>query len=402
VASTTSSAAVCLEYSRHAFYKMSSSSSSSSSKKNIIGDDDVVVADIDVDEDAEQKVDNDGSILSSRTGDPQESASTKKEEAAVDDVKEDCKDEETIEESENAKVDTLVAAADIVATTSTTRAGDGVPPAAAHERNRSEDRQEDIHSLSSSSSSSSARPGAYRVGPNMDDEDEVTGTSTFVQSHALPDEQQQYEVQGIGVEALVDVEAAQILQQEREQQPLVEAVIQCDKENDENSLSGRPKWLSKLLFLCTMMALVVLAIYFAARPKPTTMAPTAAPTTDVTAQDPIIAMFDLLIDYVPAIDALASSQPSSTEYRAVEWLVRNNYTSNLSQRYAMAVLYLETGGATGLWFNSTFWLSEEPLCDWHGVGCNGTKITKINLRKCGGKLQPVLFEKPHNTARTVL
>jgi hypothetical protein len=271
----------------------------------------------------------------------------------------------------------------------------------------------DAHTNLSSCSGYERRPGAYRIGP--DHADEVTCSSEFALSQAEQEHQEPQAIQAIDVldsdlEALVDAEAARVLRQEREQQPVIEAVTRVDnagqsvplrQENEEFKVFGLPKWCIKWLFLGILMGLVVVAIYFVARPQPPTKAPTAAPTMVVTAKDPINTMFDLLRDYVPDI-AFASSQLNSTEYRAVNWLAQNNYTSSLPQGYAMVVLYLGTGGDTGLWYNSSLWLSDESICDWYGVVCNGTNITTLNLGKCGEILNTVTLLKRNKTAPTDL
>jgi hypothetical protein len=342
-----------------------SSSSSSSSRIMVVPnefDDLDIVLDIDVEKDSAPKDHaDDGSMLSRPAGDPKESASKKQEEGAVDKVKANYKEEEMVKSKPRSIAKSVA----------------GVPPVAG---------LSGIYSLSSAKSLSSVRPGAYRVGPHTEDddeEDEVTRSSSVAQSTVLPDGQQPYlgaelhRVQGIDLEALVDEEASRVLQKEHEQQPVVEAVAQGDdegkfvpsgQENDDHKVCGLPKWCIEWFFLGTMM---VLLVYLVGRPHPpTTMAPTVT--------DPINNMFDLLRDYVPDIP---SSQPNSIEYLAVEWLARNNFTSSLAQGYAMVVLYLETGGDTGNWSNTSLWLSEEPICDWYGVGCNGTDITTLNLGK---------------------
>jgi hypothetical protein len=245
----------------------------------------------------------------------------------------------------------------------------------------------DARTALSSGTSLESRPGAYRM-PGRDHADEVTYSSDIVEQ-----EQQEHQaIQAIGLldsdlDALVDAEAARVLQQEREEQPVIEAVTQVDnagqdepsgQESIEYKVFGLPKWCIKWLFLGTLMVVLVVSIYFVTRSKLPTTAPSAAPTMAAIAKDPIIAMFDLLRDYVPDI-AMASSQPNSTEHRAVEWLARNNYTSSVAQGFAMVVLYLETGGGTGNWNIDNRWLSEEPICDWYGVGCNGANITTLNL-----------------------
>jgi hypothetical protein len=415
---------------------------SSSSSSNIMEDTNEVnelniVVDLDVEKYSVQKDDDDdddddGSMPSSTAGDPKESASTKQEEGAFDELKEEYKEEETVEtksrhsatkrRTTERKGSVRSAAVDSDLTTSTAKGVVGVPPVSA----RSEYNHDAIYPLSSasssSSSSSSVRPGAYRVGPHTDDEDEVTRSGIVVQSSVLPDEQQQFHgeelhhVQVIDMEALVDAEASRVLQKEHEEQPVIEAVAQGDEgqfvlsgqENDVNSVCGLPKWCIKWLFLgILMMVLLVVAFYLITRPQPLTpktMAPSAAPTMALTAKDPIDTIVDLLRDYVPDV-VNASSLPKSTEFRAVEWLARNNYTSSVvvQQAYAIVVLYLEMGGDTGIWYNSSLWLSERPICDWYGVGCNdGTNITSVDLSKCEEMLDTVTLVQQHNAAQTDL
>jgi hypothetical protein len=76
------------------------------------------------------------------------------------------------------------------------------------------------------------------------------------------------------------------------------------------------------------------------------------------------------------------SEPSSAQYRAIEWLA-STHLSNITtilennpmamvQQYALVTFYFATGGDTGKWFNDRLWLSPEPVCDWGGITCVGS------------------------------
>jgi hypothetical protein len=76
------------------------------------------------------------------------------------------------------------------------------------------------------------------------------------------------------------------------------------------------------------------------------------------------------------------SDPSSAQYRAIEWLAsthssnfttifENNATA-MVQRYVLVTLYYTAGGDTGKWFNDRLWLTSESVCDWGGITCVGS------------------------------
>jgi Leucine-rich repeat (LRR) protein len=52
----------------------------------------------------------------------------------------------------------------------------------------------------------------------------------------------------------------------------------------------------------------------------------------------------------------------------------------IQTRFLLALLYITWNGSE--WINQGGWLSDEPVCKWHGIGCeNESSITEISLRK---------------------
>jgi hypothetical protein len=119
---------------------------------------------------------------------------------------------------------------------------------------------------------------------------------------------------------------------------------------------------------------------------PTTLSPTTAPTESPTipvTEAPVLSLVpqpptrppipsvDALIQLLSGVSAdggAALRDPSSPQYRAMQWIRSPNNTgiyedSRFIQRYALSVLYHSTGGES--WSRSRFWLTGANECDWY-------------------------------------
>jgi hypothetical protein len=79
---------------------------------------------------------------------------------------------------------------------------------------------------------------------------------------------------------------------------------------------------------------------------------------------------DLIPTDAESLKGKFSNQDEDAVARAASWLVHEdplNEKSQLLARFALAVIYLQTGGAA--WTNSTNWLSGDSICVWYGVRC---------------------------------
>jgi hypothetical protein len=246
-------------------------------------------------------------------------------------------------------------------------------------------------------------------------EDLAATVAALVQQKPPPTEQQQlvevqHDVEAIEVhesrlEALAATVSELVHRQEQleQQQPvLIEAVMvqstdentrgglgNNEERNNSNRVCGLPqRWIKWLLLSNAMMILGLLLLFFLVD------SPTASPGAFIfpTGGVPVSVILNLLVEYIPDINE-TSSRPDSAEYRAVEWLARDNgnfFTKydnetrlvreigSLVQRYAMAAFYYENGFDT----NSTDWLSAGPTCSWYGLECDdngGTSISSLSL-----------------------
>ena len=87
--------------------------------------------------------------------------------------------------------------------------------------------------------------------------------------------------------------------------------------------------------------------------------------------NPITAGYlDLIPTDAGSLKGKFSNQDEDAVVRAASWLVHEDPSDQADQllaRFALAVVYLQTGGAD--WTNSTNWLSDKSFCDWYGVRC---------------------------------
>jgi hypothetical protein len=83
-----------------------------------------------------------------------------------------------------------------------------------------------------------------------------------------------------------------------------------------------------------------------------------------------VGYLDLIPTDAGSLKGKFSNQDEDAVVRAASWLVHEDPLDQVTQllpRFALAVIYLQTGGAD--WTNSTNWLSEKSFCDWYGVHC---------------------------------
>lgn len=83
-----------------------------------------------------------------------------------------------------------------------------------------------------------------------------------------------------------------------------------------------------------------------------------------------VGYLDLIPTDAESLKGKFSNQDEDAVVRAASWLVHEdplNQADQLLARFALAVIYLQTGGAD--WTNSTNWLSGNSICVWYGVRC---------------------------------
>ena len=120
---------------------------------------------------------------------------------------------------------------------------------------------------------------------------------------------------------------------------------------------------------------------------------TDGPTTDPTAPPTSVHFVEMLAFAQNKSSTSSLSDPSSPQYKAVEWLARDKFENGsdwdddeLLQRYVLRVLYHSTGGEN--WGGAqndaeTTWFQSLSVCDWGStiVHCNsnGTQLDFIDL-----------------------
>ena len=76
----------------------------------------------------------------------------------------------------------------------------------------------------------------------------------------------------------------------------------------------------------------------------------------------------------------ATDSPSA---KALDWLayedIQTSDNDNIRTRFALATIYFSTFSDASSWHTSTFWLSDYPVCFWHGIGCVGDEEDQIHL-----------------------
>jgi hypothetical protein len=117
--------------------------------------------------------------------------------------------------------------------------------------------------------------------------------------------------------------------------------------------------------------------------EPTTASAALPPLFTVSPQDQLdilrqglqgnpitVGYLDLIPTDAESLKGKFSNQDEDPVVRAASWLVHEDPLDKADQlldRFALAVIYLQTGGAD--WNNSTDWLSGKSICVWYGVLC---------------------------------
>lgn len=85
----------------------------------------------------------------------------------------------------------------------------------------------------------------------------------------------------------------------------------------------------------------------------------------------------------PSPSSVPSYVASSSHTLSFSPVVTSSSPNDKDELNALKELFNATNG-TG-WINSQNWLSDESVCDWHGVGCNHGKnyVTTLSLPKNG-------------------
>jgi hypothetical protein len=79
---------------------------------------------------------------------------------------------------------------------------------------------------------------------------------------------------------------------------------------------------------------------------------------------------DLVPSDAESLKGKFANQDEDVVVRAASWVVHTDPYNNADQlvaRFALATIYLQTGGAG--WTDSTNWLTETSICTWNGVRC---------------------------------
>jgi hypothetical protein len=147
-----------------------------------------------------------------------------------------------------------------------------------------------------------------------------------------------------------------------------------------------------LLVLAVVAVVVVTVAVGVSRDDGASPEATVEPTTATAAQPPLLAVslqdqlsilrqglqdnpitveyLDLIPTDAESLKGKFSNQDEDPVVRAASWLVHEDpldQADQLLDRFALAVIYLQTGGAD--WNNSTNWLSGKSICVWYGVLC---------------------------------
>ena len=133
-------------------------------------------------------------------------------------------------------------------------------------------------------------------------------------------------------------------------------------------------------------------------PSSSTQAPSAdpssIPTEACSVSDRETALF-VALD--AAFDVSLVQDPTTPQGAAFDWLLNTDVetdpcdTLQITQRYALAVLYESTGGID--WAVDDGWLSASPVCDWFEVDCADNETTIIQLTLFDNNLNGTLPEE---------
>mmetsp|Transcript_8770 Transcript_8770/g.20999 ORF Transcript_8770/g.20999 Transcript_8770/m.20999 type:complete len:377 (+) Transcript_8770:141-1271(+) len=194
----------------------------------------------------------------------------------------------------------------------------------------------------------------------------------------------------------------------------------------DNSICGKPKRLVRLSLFVFMLVLVI-GIIGATVLGRRRNGKEILPDIQATAQDASVSpSTSPSVSISPSLSVAPSSVPSSNptlsamgsfgqvllpgtdvfaldkespEYQALEWIVSDkrlglspDNTTELLERYALAVFYLSTDGEG--WDRNAFWLSAANQCFWEDVDCNDDRdtVTSLQFRRndLGGTLPTVV------------
>ncbi len=188
--------------------------------------------------------------------------------------------------------------------------------------------------------------------------------------------------------------------QSKEMNPLFKEVQETGK---WGNVSKREIFAVVVFVTAVIIGVIVLAITLTnENPAPLgTRSPVASPTIppppppppedqlaavrNITAFNPILV--NKTLPRLPNDVAFYANLSSTADavQRAMAWLLYSDpahvsaTSSKLIDRFALAILFYNNGGAT--WYNSTGWLQREDECEWHGVTCFGNLLQEIDLTK---------------------
>ena len=158
----------------------------------------------------------------------------------------------------------------------------------------------------------------------------------------------------------------------------------------------RRYWLKKsfvisvtLLLLVSLAAVIVLSI-----------SGVGTRHSDTSRDDPIRRFNDIvnLLERQGILDnSTIANNTMSPQYLAIEWLAEKDpnelipsatsasslINNQIVQRYILAVLFISTGGLSGMWGarnGNVSWLQSGSVCEWSGISCNDQSIvTSVRL-----------------------
>lgn len=113
--------------------------------------------------------------------------------------------------------------------------------------------------------------------------------------------------------------------------------------------------------------------------EPTSSQATSSPPTSASVQPSWSERLDIFLQELPAYSMDLISEEGSPQAKAVTFLEQQEptETSQIGQRYALAILYYSTQGE--LWLQTENWLTKAPVCTWSGILCENDDVLIVQL-----------------------
>jgi hypothetical protein len=179
-----------------------------------------------------------------------------------------------------------------------------------------------------------------------------------------------------------DAVEREVLDRVLSRQPVVQAET-IPPPSHSNIKLWVPLMISVGLISALLVTLVVTGVLFPNRmddidlPLPSVAAPPSIADSTATTVDvnPILQWIE---PFLTNRSYSIPTEPTSAQYRAIEWLAEYHPPSNGTtkenmdvwiQYYALVTFYYSTGGESGKWSIDRLWLTSEPLCSWTLISC---------------------------------